>query len=279
MKTRKFCRKIFLLCIPGFAGFLVFYLLPFFKSLYYAFISDNFHRKFVGLGKYIEVIQNSFFRLALKNTMIFSTFGVIILLILSLLLTIALTKTAMKSSFIKNVFLLPMLLPTVSVITAWQTIFDSDLYFSWMKGGNPILEALPMYVMFIWKYTGINVIILTSAFLGLPEEVLEAAELDGAGGFQRIRYICLPLLTPTLFFVGVLSVVNSMKIFKECFLFFETGYPPDAVYSVQFYMNNHFQKLNYQNLACASSIVAVLIGALIYVAYRIQNKAMKGVGI
>ena len=172
-----------------------------------------------------------------------------------------------------------MLLPTISIVSAWQVIFDNEVYFNWMKSGNGFVEVLPIYVLYIWKNVGLNIILITAAFSGLPEEVLEATELDGARGWKRLRYIMLPLISPTLFFVGILSFVNSMKIFKESFLFFETGYPPDAAYTIQYYMNNHFQKVNYPNLSCASTIVAVLIGILIFVIYRKQNKLMKDVSL
>ena len=275
--TGKFRFKVFLLCIPGFAGFLLFYLVPFFKSLWYAFVKDAFRREFVGLDNFRAVLENGFFRLALKNTVVFSLLGVSVLLVLSFLLAYGLSALVERTNFIKNAFLLPMFLPTISTIYAWRMIFDSDLYFSWMKSGIGLVEALPVYVLYLWKNTGMNVLLLTAAFANLPAPVLEAAELDGARGWKRLRHIILPLTVPTLFFVGILSFVSSMKIFKESYLFFGTGYPPYAVYTVQYYMNNHFQKLNYQNLSCASVVVAVLVGILIFAVYRIQNKMWKDV--
>lgn len=279
MYTRKYLWKAMILCIPGFTGFLVFYLIPFVKSLRYAFVNDAFHKEFIWFDNFKTVLQNRYFRLALKNTVSFSLLGVFLLMVLSFLLALGLSTIVKKSEIIKNAFLLPMLLPTISTIFVWRAVFDSDLYFSWMKTGNGVIEALPIYVLFLWKNTGINVILFTAAFAQLPEEVYEAAALDGAKGLKQLRYITLPLITPTVFFVGILSMVNSMKIFKESFLFFETGYPPDAVYTVQYYMNNHFQKLHYQNLACASTIVAVLIGILIFVVYRMQNRFMRDVSL
>ena len=279
MHTKKYRRKAMILCIPGFVGFSIFYLIPFVKSLRYAFINDTFHKEFVWFSNFSEILKNKYFQLALRNTVIFSLVGVFLLLTLSFFLTLGLSSVVRKSEIIKNAFLLPMLLPTISTIFVWRAVFDSDLYFSWMKTGNGFLEVLPIYILFLWKNTGINVILFTAAFSQLPEAVYDAAALDGAKGFNRLRYITLPLITPTAFFVAILSLVNSMKVFKESFLFFETGYPPDAAYTVQYYMNNHFQKLHYQNLACASTIVAVLIGILICVVYRMQNRYMRDVSL
>ena len=279
MYTKRFRCKIFVLCIPGVVGFLLFYGIPFCKSICYSFTGDTYRKEFVWFENFERILKNQYFQLALKNTIVFSILGVALLLSMSFFLAYGLSTIVKRAEVIKNVLVLPMFLPTISVISAWQVIFDNEVYYNWMKSGNGFVEVLPIYVLYIWKNVGLNIILITAAFSGLPEEVLEAAELDGARGWKRLRYIMLPLISPTLFFVGILSFVNSMKIFRESFLFYETGYPPDAAYTIQYYMNNHFLKVNYQNLSCASTIVAVLIGVLIVVVYRKQNKLMKDVSL
>ena len=279
MYTKRFRCKIFVLCIPGVVGFLLFYGIPFCKSICYSFTGDTYRKEFVWFENFERILKNQYFQLALKNTIVFSILGVAVLLSMSFFLAYGLSTIVKRAEVIKNVLVLPMFLPTISVISAWQVIFDNEVYYNWMKSGNGFVEVLPIYVLYIWKNVGLNITLITAAFSGLPEEVLEAAELDGARGWKRLRYIMLPLISPTLFFVGILSFVNSMKIFRESFLFYETGYPPDAAYTIQYYMNNHFQKVNYQNLSCASTIVAVLISVLIVIIYRKQNKLMKDVSL
>ncbi len=279
MNSRRFKLKVFGLCIPGLAGFLLFFLWPFGKSLWYSFINDVYHKDFVWFDNYRAVLKNQYFQLALKNTLIFSAVGIMILLLVSFLLALGLSKLVQKFQPLKSAFILPMLLPSVSVIFVWQMVFDNDLYFEWMKSGISIIQILPIYALFVWKNTGINVILLTAAFTQLPGEVLEAAELDGARGLKLYRHIILPLITPALYFVGILSFVNSLKIFKESYLFYNTNYPPDPAYTIQYYMNNHFSRLNYQNLACASAIVAIVLALILYIAYRIQNRFIKDVSL
>lgn len=272
MYSKKYVRKAFLLCIPGLAGFFVFYLIPFVKSLRYAFLSNAFEQRFIWFENFKSVLSNQYFQLALHNTIIFSLLGVAILLVLSFILAYGLATIVQRFEYIKSAFLFPMLLPTICTIFVWRSIFGNDLYFSWMKNGSNLFEALPTYVLFLWKNVGMNVLLFTVAFTQLPDEVYEAAELDGAKGIQRLYSITLPLIRSTTFFVGILSFVNSMKIFKESYLFFGTDYPPDAAYTVQYYMNNHFRKLHYQNLACASTIVALIVGTIIYIVYRCHNR-------
>jgi multiple sugar transport system permease protein len=279
MNNLRFKGKIFVLCIPGFAGFIWFFLLPFGKSLWYSFIDDVYHKNFVWFDNYITVLKNQYFRLALKNTLVFSIIGVVLLLLISFALSVGLSKLKKQFNLIKSAFILPMLLPSVSIIFVWNMVFDNDIYFSWMRDGGSFLQVLPIYALYLWKNTGINVILLTAALTQISREILEAAELDGVRGIKLYRFITIPLIAPSLFFVGILSFVNSLKIFKESYLFYNTNYPPDAAYTIQYYMNNHFTRLNYQNLSCASAIVAIILAIMIYVVYRVQNRYMRDVSL
>jgi len=279
MNNKRFKLKVFALCIPGLAGFIMFFLWPFGKSLWYSFIDDVFHKNFVWFDNYRMVLGNRYFRLALRNTLIFSFVGVGLLLIVSLALSMGLVRLDRRYHFMKSAFFLPMLLPTVSVIFAWRLVFDNDVYFAWMKDGGPLLQTLPIYVLYIWKNSGVNIILLTAALSQLPGEIIEAAELDGVRGLKLFRYVTMPLITPVMFFVGILSFVNSLKIFKESYLFYGTNYPLDAAYNIQYYMNNHFLKFNYHNLACASAIAAIILTIIISLIYKIQNKFTEDVSI
>jgi multiple sugar transport system permease protein len=277
MNKRRFKLKLSLLCVPAFAGFALFFIWPFGKTVWYSLINDVFNKRFVFLDNYFTVLNNDFYRLALKNTLIFSAVGIPILIIVSLALSIGLSR--LNKPLFQSAFVAPMLLPTAGIIFAWQMFFQNDTYFYLMKDGAlaPFFQMLPIYLLFIWKNTGINVILLTAALTQLPGEVLEAAALDGAHGFRLYRSVTIPLITPSLFFVFVLSFVNSLKIFKESYLFFNTNYPPDPAYTVQYYMNNHFYKLNYQNLSTGVVIFTFIVALVIFCAYRIENKTIRNV--
>lgn len=260
--------------IPAALGFIVFFIYPFFKSIGYSFISNTYQKAFVWFENYKTVITNQFFRLALKNTLIFSLIGVTLVMLFSFILSLGLVKLSEKYSLIKSAFIVPYVLPTASVIFIWRLIFDSDSYFALTKAGQleGFFDVLPLYLLFIWKNIGIDVILITSAFVKLPQDVYEAAALDGASGLRLHTKITLPLLSPTLFFVLVLSFVNSLKIFKESYLYYNSNYPPDAAYMLQNYMNNHFYKLNYQNLSTAVVLFTAAVVLVIFIIYRIVNK-------
>lgn len=266
--------KLLLLGVPAAAGFAVFYICPFIKSIGYSFIESNFSSRFVWLDNYKTVLANEFFRLALKNTVMFSAVGVATVVLLALLLSLGLVKLSEKYSLIKSAFILPYVLPSASIIFIWQMIFSSDVYSSLIGAlsSKDLFDVLPLYLIFIWKNIGIDIILITAALSKLPPQIYEAAALDGASGLKMHFKITLPLISPSLFFVTVLSFVNSLKIFKESYLFYNSNYPPDAAYMIQNFMNNNFYKLNYQNLSTAVTMFTVVVAIIIFVIYRLVNR-------
>ena len=279
MNKLRFKLKLFALCVPAFAGFALFFVWPFGKTVWYSLINDVFNKKFVFFENYITVLNNEYYRLALKNTLIFSVAGIGLLMLISLTLSLGLSRIDKRLKFLQSAFIAPMLLPTAGIIFVWQMAFLNDTYFYMMKDGtaSAFFQIIPIYLLFLWKNTGINVILLTAALTQIPGEVLEAAALDGAKGFRLYRSVTIPLITPSLFFVFVLSFVNSLKIFKESYLFYNTNYPPEPAYTVQYYMNNHFFKLNYQNLSTGVIIFTFIVALVIFIAYRVENRAIRNV--
>lgn len=275
-KSIKFRHRVIALCLPGFAGFILFFIYPAIKSFYYSLMDNTHTKRFIFLDNYKRVLTNKYFQLALTNTALFSLIGVTLILTLSLAIAFSLIKAKGKNGLIKRSFILPMLLPTAGVIAAWHYFFNNDYYFNLMKTSG-FLAALPIYLLYIWKNTGINIIIITAAASGIPQEIYEAASLDGAGGLTVFRKVTIPCIRPAIFFAGVLSLVNSLKIFKESYLFFGSSYPPDSVYTLQYYMNNHFLKLNYPILASAMVVFTTLISVIIILLYIIENKISRDI--
>lgn len=268
-------RKIMLLSLPALAGFLVFYILPFFKSVRYSFIENTFTQKFVWFDNYKTVLSNEFFRMALKNTIIFSVISVVATVLLAFVLSLQLVKLSKRFSYIKSMFVMPYVLPTASIIFIWQTLFGTEKYalLQDLETLGDFFVILPLYLLFTWKNIGIDIILITSALMRVPKETYEAAAVDGAHGLKMHTKITFPLIMPSMFFVIVLTFVNSLKIFKESHLYYNTNYPPDIAYMVQNYMNNHFYKLNYQNLSAAVVVFTVVMAIVIFLLYRLENKS------
>lgn len=259
-KQLKWNTKCKLCLLPSLIGTVVFFVIPYIRVLYYSLIDNQFRRNFVGLQNYMETLQNEYFQLALKNSLLLIIICVPVLIILSLVVSLVLSygiKWVRKTRF---AFVLPMVIPTASIVLIWRSVFENDT------------TALPIYLLFIWKNIGICIVLLTAAFTGIEHSIYEAARLDGAGGFKLHTKITIPMIMPTVVFTVLLSIVNSFKIFKESYLFYGTNYPPDHSYTLQYYMNNNFLKLDYQSLATSAVLTSILVFVIVIVGMAIQRR-------
>jgi len=275
----RFKTKARLLILPGLAGFLIFYIIPFFWSFLYAFTNNPLQLRFVGLANFIDSLRNRYYLLALRNTLNFTVIGVIVIVLFSISVSALLSTAGKRYGFLHIAFILPMLLPTGGVALIWRMLFNPDGAIGHIKPFLPSYlgsvlspQILPVYFIFIWRYCGFNIILLVAAISGIQRDINEAAALDGAGGWKLYTRITLPLIHPTLFFIMVLSIVNSFRIYKEMYYLFDTNYPHESVYILQYYMNNHFQKLNYQMLSSGAIIFAAIVFLIVFFGYRADIK-------
>lgn len=257
MRYRRKCKYLLL---PSLAGVLVFYCIPFVRVVYYSLIENQFSKKWVGLKNYGVLFGNGYFRLAMKNSFLLIMIGVPVLVAGAVCLSVLFLHQKKRMKRLRFAFILPMLLPTAGVIMVWRMVFAARE------------SAVPVYSLFVWKNIGIALILCSAAFSLLDGDVYEAAKLDGANGIRLHWYVTLPLLAPTLFFVTLLGIVYSFRIFRESYLYYGSNYPPDAGYNLQYYMNNHFLKLNYQYLASGAVVTTILICVIVVVGMRVQDR-------
>lgn len=259
-KHLKWNTKCKLCLLPSLLGTAVFFVIPYLRVLYYSLIDNQFRRNFVGFDNYIKTLTNEYFLLSLKNSLLLIVIAVPILMVLALVISLALSygiKGLQKTRF---AFVLPMVIPTASIVLIWRSVFiDSG-------------TALPIYLLFIWKNIGICIVLLTAAFTSIERSVFEAARLDGANRLVLHTKITIPMIAPTIFFAVLLSIVNSFKIFKESYLYYGTNYPPDHSYTLQYYMNNNFLKLDYQSLATSAVLTSILVFGIVMAGILIQRR-------
>jgi multiple sugar transport system permease protein len=128
-----------------------------------------------------------------------------------------------------------------------------------------------LLVLYIWKNSGYNIILFLAALNAIPTAYYEAADLDGAGKFRQLFGITLPLIVPYLFFIVVISVINSFKSFREAFILFGS-HPHQSIYMIQHFMNNNFQNLNYIRLSVGAILIFTVIFTLMLILFRIRTK-------
>lgn len=291
VKKKKFDYRDWLksLCFlsPSLLGVGVFFILPFGVVVYYSLIDGIGSKNFVFLDNFVKLFDNSAFLLAAKNTLTFSVLAVPLAVILSMALALMLeARIPLKSQF-RTFFLSPMMVPVASVVLIWQVLFNyngsiNELIL--LFGGERIDWLLSEYSMivvillFLWKNLGYFMILFMAGLANIPKELLEVADVEGAGESYKFFAIKLRYLSPTVLFVTILSLINSFKVFREVYLL--TGdYPYENLYMLQHFMNNTFRALDYQKLSSAAVIMAiamVIIIALLFLAEDWFGKDVEG---
>lgn len=255
----------FLFLLPSLAGFMLFYGVPFAESFGMSLLSSPVNGHFVGLANYASLFLNQSFLKAAFNTAVFTGIGAPLLTILSLLLAMALKKPVFGQKALRTLFLSPMVIPVASVVLVFQVFLgDNGALNGWLAsmGASQVdwlksdIARYVVMLLYLWKNMGYNMVLFLAGLGTVPAACLEAAEMDGAGSFKKFRHIVWPSLLPTTFFVMVMSVINSFKIFREVYLL-AGNYPHDSIYTLQHFMNNMFTSLDYQKLTTAAFIMAL----------------------
>ena len=264
---------------------LIFFLIPFGIVIYYSFINNPITAEFVGLDNYAALLKNTAFKKAVSNTTAFTLISVPLAVILSMWLASLLERKIPGKSVIRTFLLSPLMVPTASVVLVWQVIFHNHGTLNsiietfggqgidWLKSSH---GQVIIIVMFLWKNLGYNMILFMSALASVPKDILEVAELEGAGKFYQFVHIKLRYLSPTILFVLILSLINSFKIFREVYLL--TGdHPYSKLYMLQHFMNNTFNNVDYQKLSAAAILFALVMIVVMAVLMAADNKFGKDV--
>ncbi len=255
---RKLKRKWWMIGLPFVLWFLLFYAIPFGHSIYYSLIESAFSPRFSGLANYTKVLENRYYQLAFINTLKLIALGVPCLVLISLALALIVSRLNGRCAWVRAALVLPLLLPSAALTPAFEKLAALNV-------------QAPVYAIYIWKNTGFMMILLVAAMSVIPKDMYEAAALDGAKGLRLFFHITLPQLAPALFFVSILAVVYNLRIFRESYLLYG-AYPDESLYLMQNYMNNHFQKLNYQNLTAGATMFAAFLYLFVWAAYRFDKR-------
>lgn len=271
----------YLFALPSLLGFAIFFLYPFGISIYLSLTSGVGGKVFVGLANYIELIQSGTFQIAAWNTTRFTVLSVPLVMLFSLLLAILLNSKLKHARIYRSFFILPLVIPIASVILMWQLLFaDQGVInqFLQMMGAEPIrflngsASFFVLMIIYIWKNSGYNIVLFLAGLNGVDPVLYEAASLDGATKRDSLFHITIPMLAPTLFFVFIMSIINSFKVFREAYLL-AGNYPHDSIYMLQHYMNNNFYKLNYQHISTAAILFFLVVAVLVLVLFQMENRS------
>lgn len=277
---RRDAAAAWLFLAPSAIGFAVFYLIPFVMGVMYSFMSNAYEGGFAGLVNYRELLASESFRKAASNTIYFSAVSVPLMLALSLGLALLLNRGIYLRKWLRTSYVLPLVVPVASVIIIWQMIFDWNgalnyalSWFGisrvdWMKTEAARNVVIAVY---LWKNIGYNVILFLAGLQQIPKDYYETAQLEGAGRFRQFYSITLVYLTTTTFFVVIMSIINSFKVFRETYLL-AGDYPHDSIYMLQHYMNNMFVSLDIQKLTAAAALMVCGIMAVVLGLFGLERR-------
>lgn len=244
---------------------------------------DLDNMKWVGLEHFRKLWDDSFFVRSLRNNMVY-LLSIPIYLVISLLLAVAIDRAVYMKSFFKVVFFLPYISNIVAVATVWQVLFHPS------KGPvNEILRtigitnppawiadpsyALPSLMMIsIWISIGFNMIVYLAGLQTIPKDLYEAAEIDGAGVWTRLRKITVPLLSPTTFFLLITGVIATFKIFDLVAVLTRGGPASSTTVLV---WNIYFEAFEKLKVGYASSMGVILLLIVLFITlgqWAVQKK-------
>jgi multiple sugar transport system permease protein len=219
----------FLFALPLIIGFLTFSLYPFLLSLYYSFTDFSLLGKpaWLGLQNYQEMVGDVVFRKALSNNAYMIFLGIPLYTVWALFTAFLLNLEVRGRSIFRTLYFLPAVMPSVAASYVWLWVLNPGTgvgYYLTYLGISPPLWysdpnwAKPGLILFWLWSVGFDTVIFLSALQGVPKEILEAAEMDGAGYFRRALRIELPLISPAILFVVVTSVIWAISYFTQAII-------------------------------------------------------------
>jgi multiple sugar transport system permease protein len=259
---------------PALAVIALFFVLPVLAALglsltdfdIYA-LANRGNLRFVGLGNYAELLTNPLFWKALGNTFYFVLVGVPLSILASLAAALLLqSRLARFKPFFRTAFFAPVVTTVVAVAVIWRYLFHTRYgLVNWGLGsigvdpvdwlGDPHW-AMPTIILFaVWKNFGYNMIIFIAGLQAIPDDLYEAARIDGAGPWAQLRHVTLPLLGPVLLLVGILTMAGYFQLFAEPYVMTQGG-PLESTVSVLYLM--YEQGFKWWNLGNASAVAFIL---------------------
>jgi raffinose/stachyose/melibiose transport system permease protein len=273
--------------LPALLFYIVFVIYPIGRSFYYGFFEWNGlgSPNFIGLSNFKEILMDPVFFRSFIHTMFIVVASVFGQLPIGLIIAVILTKKLKGARFFRSAFFMPMVMSTVVVGLLWSTILNSQagiintileniglerFAIDWL--GNPKYAMFTVSAVIIWQFIGFYMIIFLAALQNIPEEIMEAADIDGASEFKKLFSITLPMMWDTIMAAVVLCIAGSMRSFDLVFVMTQGG-PAHATEIMATYMyNKTFAIYRYGYGSAVSLVICVISLAFIITSRVLMNK-------
>jgi multiple sugar transport system permease protein len=276
-----------LFILPNLIGYFAFKMFPILFSLILSFCNWNFLTglqgvHFIGLENYARLWGDTWFLKSLINTLVYAFVTVPVGIMISLLLSVVLNDKIFLKGVVRLGFYIPNIASTVAVTVVWSILYMDigpiNMFLRSIGIANPpgwvnsTTWALPsIMIISVWQVIGYNAIILLAGLQGIPKQLYESAEIEGANAAIKFFKITIPMLSSTLFFVIVISIINSFQVFTQVNIMTQGG-PGTSTTVLVFYIYNTAFK--YNRIGYANAIGWVLF-LLVFIVTAIQWKFSK----
>ncbi len=277
-----------LFLLPGLLGFIVFILIPVVMSLGISFTEWNFLKgweaiQFNGLENYKQLLHDDWFIASLKNNLLFTLVTIPVLLVLGLVMAELINRYCYKKNLVRVMIFIPYIASVVAVCTVWQVMLQPsygpvnqmlqsigiDNPPRWLVDEKWALWAI--MAIYIWTQLGYYVAVFMAGLKNVPDDLYEAAQIDGATGFKQFLYITVPMVRPTTFFLAIMGIIASFKVFDYISVLTQGG--PGNSTSVMAY---YIYKTAFENFKMGyACTLAWALFVIIFIVTLIQWKYQK----
>jgi len=266
----------YLFVLPTVLSFLIFLAIPLVTGLGLAFVSWDFFStpRFVGLNNFVALSRDRIFATTIRNTAVFAFSATALNVGLGMTIAIGINgiKRSWARSLLRSAYFVPFVVSGVVTALLFQFLLQESLgvvnYYlvrlgfgrvPWLTSSRWAMRSIIM--LDVWRAVGFYVLIFLAGLQGIPAELYEAAEVDGAKRWAKVTRITLPLLTPTLFFSLIIALIGSFQVFDAVYVMTDGG-PGDATRTIVMYL--YRQAFGSYNMGYAAAIALVLFIIILF---------------
>jgi len=270
---------------PWLIGFVFLTVGPIIASLYFSFTKYTVLQppSFVGFANYNRLFSEDYrFWTALNNTVYYTVFQVPLSLLLALTVAILLNQGLPGENVFRTIYYMPSVVSGVAMSMLWLWLFDPNLglvnvVLGWFGLRGPLWLQDPnwskpaLILMSMWGIGG-QMVIFLAGLQGVPQELYEAAEVDGAGWWRKIRNITVPLITPTIFFNLVMGMIGSFQVFTSAYIMTQGGPVNSTLFYVLYLYQNAFRFFEMGYASAMAWILFFIVLALTVIQFQIGRR-------
>jgi sn-glycerol 3-phosphate transport system permease protein len=274
MKVRRLLPYLYVL--PAFIFLFVFTYYPAGFALFRSFFHWNtsfIQPEFAGLFNYLQLLQSRRFWQVVSNTVVYSISFIGVSTLLALFLAVQINKIKRAGSFYKATFFYPTMIPMAAAAMIWMFMYLPDYglinaylrrygmsSINWLNDRNIALFSVTM--VGIWKYTGYYMLLFLAGLRNVPDELIDAALIEGANGWQRLFKISLPLISSHLFFILIIAIINALEAVDQIYIMTQGG-PSNSTNLIVYFI--YQQGFRFWDMGTASALTAMLIVSLLLI--------------